>query len=83
VTGFFESIFSLTGKLISALILILVVALVAKAGLMGDAARALLALMLLPVKLVDFLITVGTEASRGGLFSGGGGTVPPTTVAGG
>jgi hypothetical protein len=76
---FFGRIFGLTATLISALIMLLVVALLARYGMLGDVARALLALVLLPVKLVDFLITMGNEAVRGGLFSGGAG-VPPTTT---
>jgi hypothetical protein len=79
VTSFFESIFGLTGRLIGALILLLGVALLARYGMLGDVARALLALVLLPVKLVDFLITIGTEAAKGGLFAGGTGTPPTTT----
>lgn len=79
MTGFFDSIFSLTGRLIGALILLLVAALLARYGLIDDMAKALLALVLLPVKLVDFFITVGTEALKSGLFFGGG-AIPPTTT---
>jgi len=75
---FFGRIFGLTATLISALIMLLVVALLARYGMLGDVARALLALVLLPVKLVDFLIAMGTEAVKGGLFSGG----SPTTTTG-
>lgn len=80
MTEFFGRVFGLTTTLIGALIMLLVVALLARYGMLGDVAGALLQLMLLPVKLVDFLITVGTEASKGGLFSGGGGATPPTTT---
>jgi hypothetical protein len=78
---FFGRIFGLTATLISATILLLFVALAAKYGLLDDIAHALIAIVMLPVKIVtDVLIPIIKAATSGGLFSGGPSTPPPTTL---
>jgi len=77
---FFGRIFGLTATLIAAAMFLLVVAIFAAAGLLDEAGRALIALMLLPVKLVDFLITLGQAVAAAFSSGGGGGGTPPTTT---
>jgi hypothetical protein len=65
---FFEAIFGLTARLITILIFLLVVALLAGAAVLDDAASGAIKLALLPVKLIDWLITLSGQIDFGALF---------------
>jgi hypothetical protein len=70
---------SLTRYLVGVMILFLVGALLARNGLLDDTGRVLVALLMLPVKLVDLLIEVN-RAGIGFFFGGAASAPPPTTV---
>lgn len=62
MADFFSGIMGLTRTLVGAAIFILIVGVAARTGVLGDAVSAMIQIILLPVKLVGFLIQMGTAA---------------------
>jgi hypothetical protein len=79
MAGFFGSLFKLTATLIGVVAFLITFAVFARAGLLDEAGRAIVALVLLPVKIADLLIRIGGAIIDGGAFGGSGGTPPTTT----
>ena len=79
MAGFFGSLFKLTAMLIGVVAFLITFAVFARAGLLDEAGRALVALVLLPVQIAGLLIDIGRAIIDGGAFGGGGGTPPTTT----
>jgi hypothetical protein len=70
---FFGRLFSLTATIISALILLVIVALLANSGQLDEAAGAFVQILLIPVQVVGVFVDIVRAAVEGGIFGGGGG----------
>ena len=77
MAAFFGSLFKLTGILIGVVAFLITFAVFARAGLLDEAGRALVALVMLPVQIAGLLIDIGKAIIDGGAFGGG---TPPTTT---
>jgi len=80
MAGFFGSLFKLTAMLIGVVAFLITFAVFARAGLLDEAGRALVALVMLPVQIAGLLIDIGRAIIDGGAFGGSGGGTPPTTT---
>jgi hypothetical protein len=69
---FFGRLFSLTATIISALILLIIVALLAQSGQLDEAAGAFVQILLIPVQVVQVFVGIVQAAVDGGIFGGGG-----------
>jgi len=79
MAGFFGSLFKLTAMLIGVVAFLITFAVFARAGLLDEAGRAIVALVMLPVQIAGLLIDIGRAIIDGGAFGGGGGSPPTTT----
>jgi hypothetical protein len=70
---FFGRLFGLTATIISALILLVIVALLANSGQLDEAAGAFVQILLIPVQVVGVFVDIVQAAVEGGIFVGGGG----------
>jgi len=77
MAGFFGSLFKLTAMLIGVVAFLITFAVFARAGLLDEAGRALVALVMLPVQIAQLLLDIGRAIIDGGAFGGG---APPTTT---
>jgi hypothetical protein len=68
---FFGKLFGLTATIISAMILLIIVALLAQSGQLDDAVGALLQILLIPVQVVRVFVSIVQAAVDGGLFGSG------------
>lgn len=66
-------LFGLTAAIISALIFIIVVALLANSGQLGEAAAAVVQILLIPVRVVGVFVELVSAAVDSDLFTGSGG----------
>jgi hypothetical protein len=69
---FFGRLFSLTATIISALILLIIVALLSQSGQLDEAAGAFVQILLIPVQVVQVFVGIVQAAVDGGIFGGGG-----------
>lgn len=77
MAAFFGSLFKLTALLIGVVAFLITFAVFARAGLLDEAGRAIVALVLLPVQIAQLLLDIGRAIIDGGAFGGGS---PPTTT---
>lgn len=67
-------LFGLTAIIISAMIFLIVVALLARSGQLDEAASAIVQILLIPVKVVGVFVDIVSSLASGDLFSGASGT---------
>jgi hypothetical protein len=70
---FFGRLFGLTATIISALILLVIVALLANSGQLDEAAGAFVQILLIPVQVVGVFVDIVQAAVEGGIFGSAGG----------
>lgn len=68
---FFGKLFGLTATIISALILLIIVALLSQSGQLDEAAGAFVQILLIPVQVVQVFVSIVQAAVSGGIFGGG------------
>jgi len=73
IMEFFGRLFGLTATIISALILLIIVALLGQSGQLDEAAGAFVQILLIPVQVVQVFVGIVQAAVDGGIFGGGGG----------
>lgn len=65
-------LFGLTAIIISAMIFLIVVALLARSGQLDEAAGAVVQILLIPVKVVNVFVDIVSSLASGDLFKGTG-----------
>ena len=68
---FLGRLFGFTASIVSALIFLVVVALLARSGQLDEAAGAFVQILLIPVQVVQVFVGIVQSAVDGGLFGGG------------